>query len=91
MAKSLSKILLHIIFSTKHRTPCLAPEICAELYPYMATVLKRLECPAMIVGGMEDHVHILCLQSRNITPAKLVEEVKKPTSKWLKSKGVDRG
>ena len=87
MAQSLSKIRVHVIFSTKGRVPSLSSEIRPELYAYAATVLKNLECPAIQIGGTEDHVHILCTLSKNMSVAKLVEEIKKPTSRWLKSKG----
>ncbi len=88
MAQSLARILLHVIFSTKERTRCLVPEVRAELYPYTATVLKNLDSPPIKIGGTEDHIHILCALSKNLAAAKLVEEVKKPTSKWLKTKGT---
>ena len=67
--------------------PCLSSEIRPELYAYAVTVLKNLECPAIQIGGTENHVHILCTLSKNMSVAKLVEEIKKSTSRWLKSKG----
>jgi len=39
------------------------------------------------VGGYRDHVHILCELSRTITIAKLVEEIKRESSKWVKIQG----
>jgi putative transposase len=89
MPQSLAKVLLHIVFSTKNRTPLLRdPSIRAELHAYMAGVLQSIDCPAIIVGGVEDHVHILCLLSRTRTIAQLIEEAKTATSKWVKTKGV---
>ncbi len=35
----------------------------------------------------EDHVHIVCLLWRNHALKKIIEEVKKATSKWIKTKG----
>ena len=87
MAQSLAKIIMHIIFSTKNRTPCLNDDTREELYRYMSTVLKNLDCPAIQIGGIKDHVHILCTLSKNYSIAKLIEEVKNPTSRWIKSKG----
>jgi REP element-mobilizing transposase RayT len=87
-AQSHAKILVHVIFSTKSRVRCLSRAIRDELYPYAATVLKNLECAAILIGGVEGHVHILCCLSRNLSIAELIEEIKKPTSKWLKTKGV---
>ena len=91
MAQSLAKILVHVVFSTKNRSACLGQDIREELYSYMATVLKNLDCPAIQIGGTQDHIHILGVLSKNLSIAQLVEGVKTPTSRWLKSKGVAYG
>jgi putative transposase len=89
MPQSLAKVAIHIVYSTKHRTAWLKEEgIRRELYAYMATVLKAVESPAILIGGVEDHVHILCLLSRNYAIKKVVEEVKTEPSKWIKKKGA---
>jgi len=87
MPQSLSRILVHIIFSTKQRLPLLKDDIHLELRRYMATVLKEHESPAIEIGGVADHVHILCVLSKNYPVCKIVEEAKKSTSKWLKTRG----
>ena len=57
-----------------------------DLHAYMATVLQTMDSPALIVNGVEDHVHILCLLSRNHAIKKVIEEVKTAPSKWIKQK-----
>jgi len=89
MPQSLSKILVHIIFSTKNRQSLLPEKIRPELYSYLASVLQRCESPALKIGGIADHVHILCSLSKNYALAKIVEEFKKSSSKWLKTKGAE--
>ena len=66
MPLSLAKVALHLRYSTKHRRPWLkSQELRDELYAYMATILRtNVDSPAIIIGGVEDHVHILCLLSR---------------------------
>jgi putative transposase len=88
MPQSLSQIYLHIVFSTKNHHPFIDELIQPELYAYMAKVLYE-ECgsPAKIIGGVEDHAHILLNLSRTCTVAHLVEMVKKRSSKWIKTKG----
>jgi REP element-mobilizing transposase RayT len=54
----------------------------------MAGVLKNLESPALIINSVTDHVHILCQLSKNVATCKLLEEVKKSSSKWMKEQGV---
>jgi len=58
MPQSLSRILVHLVFSTKNRVPVLPPAIQTELHPYMAGTLDNLDCPSLQVGGVEDHVHL---------------------------------
>ena len=87
MPQSLSRVLVHLIFSTKGRVALLSPEIQAELHPYLAAVLRNDDCPPLRVGGFTDHVHLLFGLSRTRTIAQVVEKVKTSSSKWLKTKG----
>jgi len=87
MPQSLSNVYTHIIFSTKHRHPLIDDAIEGELFDYLGGVCKALECNPVQVGGYQNHVHILCLLSRKITQMKLLEEIKKRSSKWIKTKG----
>jgi len=91
MAQSLSRILVHVVFSTKNRRCCLTPPIRSELCPYMATVLKSMDCPSVVIGGVEDHIHILCVLCKTLSVSDLVKGVKAPTSSWLKTTGMDMG
>ncbi len=88
MPQSLSYVLIHIVFSTKNRSNWIVPEIESELYPYLATSFQSLNCPALKIGGTENHLHILCRLSRTITISKLVEKSKTGSSKWIKTKGA---
>jgi putative transposase len=54
--------------------------------PAPATVLNNNACPAVQVGGIEDHVHLFFGPSRTLTVAKIVETLKTSSSKWLKTK-----
>lgn len=86
MPQSLSRVLVHLVFSTKSRAPVLAPPILTELHPYLAIVLNNDDCPSLQVGGVADHVHLLFGLSRTRTIAQVVENVKTSSSKWLKTK-----
>jgi REP element-mobilizing transposase RayT len=87
MAQSLSKVYLHIVFSTKNHIRYLNESgIQKELFSYTATILKAKECPAITVGGHIDHIHILCILSRTISIADLLRTIKRSSSKWLKTK-----
>jgi putative transposase len=87
MPQSLAKILVHLTFSTKHRHPWIDKGIRNELNSILANTLKEWECPPLIVGSVDDHVHALFSLSRNHAIRKVVEEIKKGSSKWIKTKG----
>jgi putative transposase len=84
MPQSLARIGVHLVFSTKNREPLIAPEVRADLFKYLAGALNAIDCPAVEVGGVADHVHLLFVLSKNWALSKVVEEVKKESSKWAK-------
>ncbi|MCP4104595.1 MAG: IS200/IS605 family transposase [Desulfobacteraceae bacterium] len=89
MPQSLSNILIHIVFSTKNRMNFISPEIENELNAYLATICRSFDCPAVIIGGTENHVHILCRLSRTTAVCSLIEKIKTGSSKWIKTKGSE--
>ena len=86
MPQSLSRVLVHLVFSTKNREPFLSPAVQHELHPYLAGTLDHIDCPSLQVGGVADHVHLLFGLSRTRTIASVAEAVKTSSSKWLKTK-----
>ena len=86
MPQSLAKVVIHLVFSTKNRTPWLqGQELRQELFAYMATILrKNVDSPAILISGVEDHIHVLGLLSRKFAIMDVVQEAKTETSKWLK-------
>ena len=87
MAQSLSNILVHLTFSTKGRRPDIDARVEPELHRYLGSLCGKLGCQSLGVGGTADHVHICLRLSRTMTIAGLVEEIKKRSSKWIKTKG----
>jgi REP element-mobilizing transposase RayT len=85
MPQSLSAVYIHLVFSTKGRAAWLRDRARREeLHAYLGGVSKTLECPTFIVGGVEDHVHLLARFSRIITQADWVKELKRVSSLWFK-------
>lgn len=85
MSQSLAQIYLHIVFSTKKGQTFLKdPEFRERVHAYLHGICDNHESPALRVGGTEDHVHILCRLARTLDVAKLVRELKRSSSKWIK-------
>ena len=89
MGQSLVNHYIHIIFSTKNREELIIPSIEYELFSYLGGICNRLKCQTVKVGGHLDHVHILCMLSKQITISQLLEDIKSNSSKWIKTKGED--
>ena len=87
MSQSLVKNLVHLVYCTKNRHPWILKDQQAGLYAYQAGIFKEWESPALLIGGTEDHVHALFSLSKNHALKKIIEEVKKGSSKWMKSDG----
>ena len=89
MPQSLANLIVYIIFSTKDRMPFIKQNIEKQLYSYLASIFKECDSPAIIIGGTENHVHILFSLSRKHCLSNVIEDVKKSSSKWIKTKGLD--
>ena len=88
MPQSLAQSYLHIVFSTKNRQPVFHdPALRTELHHYLGGACRGMACPSLVVGAMEDHVHVLCRLARTRTTSDLVRDMKRESSKWLKTKG----
>jgi putative transposase len=87
MPQSLSKVILHIIFSTKNREPWLDSDVRPRMHAYLATICRDLGTEIVRVGGVADHVHIVTILPRTVSQAQMIEQIKKASSKWIKALG----
>ena len=85
MPQSLSAVYIHLVYSTKDRRPFLTDETIREsLHRYLGRISKQLGSAPIIVGGVEDHVHLLARFGRTITQAEWVKELKRVSNLWVK-------
>jgi putative transposase len=89
MSQSLSQLYIHIVFSTKEWRPFLADaELRQAAHAYIAGICSNPDSPAVIVGGVEDHLHALCRLSKSMGVADLIRELKRSSTTWLKAKAA---
>lgn len=87
MPQSLAQVYLHIVFSTKNRVPFLKDKkLQEETHAYLSGICKNLDSPSLLIGGTTDHIHILCSFSRKHAISDLLRELKRDSSKWIKTK-----
>ena len=85
MAQLLCKIYLHIIFHVKTTSPTIDETHWSRVHSYIGQLVNSTGCQVIRVGGVKDHIHVVCTLSRNEAIAHLVEEIKRNSSRWLKS------
>ena len=75
-------------FSTKGREATLDKEHRAELFSFIAGIVKRKGCKPIIVNGGVDHVHILLDLSSTMTLSEVVKEIKRSSTLWIKERKI---
>ena len=85
MSQSLSKLYVHLIFHIKSSSVTIRDEDKNSLYSYMGSIIKDNESIPILINGTAEHVHVLCVMSKNIALAKLTEEIKRHSSRWIKT------
>lgn len=86
MGQTLSQMYIHLVFSTRGRTDTIPQSLDRELYAYIAEILKANHSPALRIGGVANHVHILFCLDRSKALSDVVREVKSSSSRWLNGK-----
>ena len=85
MSQSLCKIYLHIIFHVKTGSPLIEQEHLDQLHRYIGKLVNITGCQVLRVGGTGNHVHALVMFSKTETVAHVVEEMKRNSSRWIKT------
>ena len=89
MPQSLARIYIHLIFSTKNRENFISDMVRSPLHAYMASVLQNLGCRPVLINSTADHAHLLFELARTAAVSRVVEDVKKSSSKWIKTQGTE--
>jgi len=84
MANTFTSLHYHIIFSTKNREPWLRPDIESRVWSYLGGIARENDMKSLLIGGIENHVHLLLGLPPTITVSKAVQLVKGGSSGWIK-------
>jgi len=83
MPGTFSKIVVHVVFSTKNRLPLIAASARGILFPYAEGIVNRVGGSLIDVGGMPDHLHLLIRLPTGLSVADAVRTIKANSSKWI--------
>lgn len=91
MANSYSRLYIHVVFSVKYRLGLLNKTWRASLFSYIAAIIENKGCKAIIVNGVEDHVHLLIGLKPTTNLADLVRDVKCNSAKYINDRHLVMG
>ena len=74
---------LHIVYSTRQRTPWITPEIAPRLYPFIGGIVRSEKGVPYDIGGVADHVHLYLRWRTDAAVSDLLREIKSRSSRWV--------
>src|SRR5437762_12273951 len=86
MSHTHTNLLVHVVFSTQGHIPLITKEIKSELFRYMGGLIKELKGKAIIINGINDHVHMLILLPPNVSLSDTMRFTKANSSRWVKER-----
>jgi len=84
MSSSWTQNYYHAVWSTKHRTPWITPDLEQRLHPFLGGIAKDLDCTPIAINGMSEHIHILLRFPSDLAIADLLRHLKSRSSKWIR-------
>ncbi len=89
MASTLTKVLVHIAFSTKNREALIPEALEPDLFAYVGGACRRMGSPLLAMNGVTDHVHLFVSLGKTTALSDLLLNVKRDSSKWMKDSVPD--
>jgi putative transposase len=83
MAGTYTKLVYHVVFSTRHRHNFITRDIEEELFKYIAGIVRGIGGSCVAINGMPDHVHLLMILPPKIAVSDALREIKANSSKWV--------
>ena len=83
MAHTATNVLIHFIFSTRHRAPMITSEIEADVHSYLGGIVREIGGVALCINGTADHLHLLIRMPSIHSSAEVIRLVKSNSSRWI--------
>ena len=74
---------MHCVFSTKNRCNLIPAELQSDLWAFVGGIARKNGFKTLIVGGTENHLHVLLSLPASITLAKAMQLIKGVSSHWM--------
>lgn len=83
MPQSYCCLLYHAVFSTKDRRPWLDSDIRDRVFQYIGGIIRNEGGIPLLVGGTDDHVHLLAMLRQDRAVADELRIIKSKSSGWI--------
>jgi len=83
MAGTFSQIYIQYVFAVKNRQNLLSQPWRAEVFKYIAGIIKGKNQKPIIVNGVADHVHVFVGLKPSMSIADLVRDIKNNSSNYI--------
>ena len=83
MRRNKIELYLHIVWATWNREPWIMEGMQRRLYRAIENEAKKCGCRVFAINGIADHVHMLLSFPTTITIAKLLKQMKGPSSHFI--------
>ena len=83
MSHTYVNCLIHCVFSTRNRKPLIADGWRDQLHAMLGGIARERGFPSLIVGGIEDHVHVLLSLPARLALADAMRILKSTSSTWV--------
>ena len=84
MANTFTSLHYHVIFSTKNREPLIHQDIEQRVWSYLGGIARENDMKALLVGGIENHLHLLLGIPAALSVSKALQLIKGGSSGWIK-------
>jgi len=86
MPNTYTSLIYHIVFGTKDQARLITAEVAPNLYAYMGGIISHLDGRSILIGGVEDHVHVLTVLSQKRALDDVMRDLKANSSRWVHQK-----
>lgn len=83
MANTYTQLYIQFVFSVKERKRVIDESFRVDLEKYICGIIRDQNCKTYCIYCNPDHIHLLVSMHPNISPSKLMEQVKSGSSNWL--------
>jgi REP element-mobilizing transposase RayT len=91
MPNTYTQIYIHAVFAVRYRVSLIDNRWKADLFKYIAGIVRAQGHKSYAINGMPDHVHLFVSMNPVQSLSDLMQDVKGSSSKWINENKLTRG